>query len=127
MAMAPVAGRYCRFLAVDIMFFRNPFSGLFLSSLLALPFLPANAGNVGASCTLKDKPLYGRVQIVNAFPDFRVQVVNAFPDLRVQTVNAFADSCGRWQYVNSFPDFKIQFVNAFPDLRIQYVDAFPGI
>ena len=105
---------------------RNPLPACFLSVFLVLPAFPACAGNVGAICTLEGKVLYGRVQVVEAFPDFRVQVVNAFPDLKVQKVNAFPDRCGRWQFVDSFPDFRIQFVNAFPDLRIQYVDAFPG-
>ena len=105
---------------------RNPLPAFFLSVFLGLPVFPGFAGNVGANCTLEGKALYGRVQVVEAFPDFRVQVVNAFPDLKVQKVNAFPDRCGRWQFVDSFPDFRIQFVNAFPDLRIQYVDAFPG-
>ena len=105
---------------------RNPLPAFFLSVFLILPAFPACAGNVRANCTLEGKVLYGRVQVVEAFPDFRVQVVNAFPDLKVQKVNAFPDRCGRWQFVDSFPDFRIQFVNAFPDLRIQYVDAFPG-
>lgn len=72
MAMALVAGRHYRFLAVNIMFFRNPFSELFLPILLVLLFLPTCAGNVGANCTLKGKSLYGHVQVVKAFPDFRV-------------------------------------------------------
>lgn len=77
-------------------------------------------------CTLKGKKLYGRVQIVNAFPDLKVQVVNAFPDLKVLVVKAFPDECGKWQMVDNFPDLKVQMVDAFPDLKIQYVDAFPG-
>lgn len=97
-----------------------------LSALLGLSVLPACAGDIGPDCTFKGKRLYGRVQVVNAFPDFKVQVVDAFPDLKVKRVNAFADSCGKWQFVDSFPDFKIQFVNAFPDFRIRFVDAFPG-
>ena len=94
---------------------RNPLPACFLSVFLVLPAFPACAGNVGANCTLEGKALYGRVQVVNAFPDLKVQKVTACPD-----------RCGRWQFVDSFPDFRIQFVNAFPDLRIQSVDAFPG-
>ena len=75
----------------------------------------ALAGKVGKDCTLKGKKLYGKVQIVTAFPDFKVQVVNAFPDLKVKKVSAFPDKCGKWKIVNAFPDFKIQIVNAFPD------------
>lgn len=78
-------------------------------------------------CTFNGINLYGKVQVVDAFPDIKVQVVDAFPDLRVQVVDAFPDQCGRWQFVDAFPDFKIQFVDAFPDLKIQYVDAFPGL
>jgi hypothetical protein len=87
----------------------------------------ASAGNVGPSCTFKGKKLFGKVQIVSAFPDIKVQVVSAFPDLKVHMVNAFPDSCGKWQAVTAFPDIKIQFVDAFPDVKIQYVDAFPGV
>ena len=78
-------------------------------------------------CTFNGIKLYGKVQIVDAFPDIKVQIVNAFPDLKVQTVNAFPDECGKWQFVEAFPDFKVQFVEAFPDIKIQYVDAFPGL
>ena len=108
------------------MFFRRPVLSLFACMLMAWTVSPASAGNIGADCTLKGKALYGRVQVVDVFPDFRVQVVNSFPDLRVQQVDVFADRCGRWQFVDAFPDFRVQFVDSFPDLRIQYVDAFPG-
>ncbi len=70
--------------------------------------------------------IYGRIQFVNSFPDFKVQQVNAFPDLRVQKVNTFPDGSGKWQIVDSFPDYKIQMVNAFPDFTVQFVDTFPG-
>jgi hypothetical protein len=84
-------------------------------------------GNVGKDCTFKGKRLWGKVQVVNAFPDLKVQIVNAFPDVKVQKVTAFPDKCGKWQFVTAFPDIKIQFVTAFPDVKIQYVNAFPGI
>ncbi len=87
----------------------------------------AAAGKIDSSCTFKGKKLFGKVQIVSAFPDIKVQVVSAFPDLKVHMVNAFPDSCGKWQAVDAFPDFKVQFVDAFPDVKIQYVDAFPGV
>jgi hypothetical protein len=87
----------------------------------------ARAGSVDHSCMFKGKKLYGKVQIVSAFPDIKVQVVTAFPDLKVHMVNAFPDSCGKWQAVTAFPDIKVQFVEAFPDVKIQYVDAFPGV
>ena len=86
----------------------------------------AAASKVGPSCTYKGKKLYGKIQVVNSFPDIKVQVVNSFPDLKVQVVNSFPDKCGKWQMVNSFPNTKIQFVNSFPDIKIQYVTSFPG-
>ena len=70
--------------------------------------------------------IYGKIQIVTSFPDYKVQVVNSFPDLKVQVVNSFPDKPGKWTMVNSFPDYKIQFVNSFPDFKIQYVNSFPG-
>jgi len=84
-------------------------------------------GKVGGDCTLKGKKLYGKVKIVEAFPDLKVQVVDAFPDLKVQVVDAFPDKCGKWKMVDAFPDVKIQMVTAFPDLKIKYVNAFPGL
>ena len=88
---------------------------------------PAPAGAVPKSCVFKGKKLWGKVQVVNAFPDFKVQKVTAFPDLKVQEVNAFPDKCGKWQFVTAFPDFKIQYVTAFPDFKVQMVNAFPGV
>lgn len=79
-----------------------------------------------SACTFKGFKLYGKIQVVDAFPDIKVQVVDAFPDLKVKEVDAFPDDCGKWQMVDAFPDTKIQFVDAFPDVKIQYVDAFPG-
>ena len=70
--------------------------------------------------------IYGRIQFVDAFPDYTVEVVDAFPDLRVQKVRAFADAAGKWQIVQSFPDFKIQKVRAFGDFKVQFVTSFPG-
>ena len=79
-----------------------------------------------SSCTWKEFKMYGKIQVVDAFPDVKVQIVDAFPDLKVQVVDAFPDDCGKWKFVDAFPDTKIQFVTAFPDVKIQYVDAFPG-
>jgi hypothetical protein len=86
-----------------------------------------SGGNVAPDCTLKGKKLYGKLKIVDAFPDLKVQVVDAFPDLKVQVVDAFPDKCGKWKMVDAFPDVKIQMVTAFPDLKIKYVTAFPGL
>ena len=86
--------------------------------------LPLWAGD--STCTHNGIKLYGKVQVVDSFPDLKVQVVDSFPDLNVQFVNAFPDSCGKWQLVDSFPDFKIQYVNSFPDIKIKKVSSFPG-
>jgi len=77
-------------------------------------------------CSYNGIRLYGRVQVVDFFPDLKVQVVNSFPDLNVQKTDFFPTSCGKWQFVDYFPDFTVQFVNYFPDLRIRFVDFFPG-
>ena len=76
--------------------------------------------------TVDVSKIYGKIQIVKSFPDYKVQVVDSFPDLRVQVVNSFPDKSGKWQMVNSFPDFKIQIVDSFPDFKIKYVSSFPG-
>lgn len=70
--------------------------------------------------------LYGKIQVVDAFPDVKVQEVNAFADIKVEWVNAFADGPGKWEKVTAFPDYKVQFVNAFPDYKVEFVTAFPG-
>jgi hypothetical protein len=92
---------------------------------------PLAAKGAGAfdkgSCTFNGKKLYGKIQVVDAFPDIKVQVVDAFPDVKVQEVNAFPDKCGMWQMVKAFPDTKVQYVTAFPDVKVQYVKAFPGV
>ncbi|MCF6313662.1 MAG: hypothetical protein L3J39_14550 [Verrucomicrobiales bacterium] len=73
------------------------------------------------------RKVYGKIQWVDAFPDYKVKVVGANPDLKVKRVDAFPTAPGKWKIVNSFPDYKIQIVDAFPDFTIQYVDAFPGL
>jgi hypothetical protein len=71
--------------------------------------------------------VYGKIQFVTSFPDYKVQVVSSFPDLKVQKVASFPDAVGKWLIVESFPDFKIQIVESFPDFKIQYVESFPGL
>ena len=71
--------------------------------------------------------LYGKVQIVNSFPDIKVQIVDSFSDVDVQIVNSFPDNCGKVQIVNSFPDVKVQIVNSFPDIKVRIVNSFPGV
>lgn len=86
-----------------------------------------NSSSKFAGCMFNGKKLFGRVQLVNSFPDLTAQVVTSFPDLRVQEVTSFPNSCGQWQIVNSFPDITIQLVNSFPDITIQLVNSFPGL
>ena len=97
----------------------------------AVVALAAGGGFAGPidkdKCTFKGFRLYGKVQFVESFPDFKVQIVNSFPDLKVQTVSTFPDACGKWQTVSSFPDFTVQIVKTFPDLKIEYVRTFPGV
>lgn len=78
-------------------------------------------------CTFNGITLYGKVKVVESFPDLKVKVVNSFPDLKVKTVDSFANDCGEWEFVESFPDFTIQFVEDFPDIEIKFVDSFPGL
>ena len=85
------------------------------------------AAEINGNCTLKGIALYGKVQVVNSFADFKVQRVAHFPDLKVQWVRNFPSDCGKWQEVSSFPDFTIQWVDSFPDFTIQEVSSFPGV
>ena len=99
-----------------------------LPVVLSVLFLLGAASGASAwdDCRMNGKAMYGKVQVVESFADFKVQVVNSFPDLDVQKVTSFPDACGQWQFVNSFPDFTIQYVESFPDLKIRFVDHFPG-
>lgn len=88
---------------------------------------PVPMGKVGSDCSLNGKKLYGKVKVVDHFPDFKVKRVDHFPDLKVQFVDHFPDSCGKWQVVDHFPDFTVQYVDHFPDFEIQRVSHFPGV
>ena len=70
--------------------------------------------------------IYGKIRIVENFPDYKVKVVSNFADLHVKLVSSFPDEPGKWQMVENFPDFKIQFVDNFPDFTIKFVEHFPG-
>lgn len=78
----------------------------------------------------KTKPdvtkIYGKIKIVNNFPDYKVKIVRNFADLHVKLVDNFPDAPGKWKIVENFPDFKTQIVDNFPDFTIKYVDNFPG-
>lgn len=101
-------------------------TGFVLAGMLVPPAAPAGEVNE-SECMLNGIKLYGKVQVVDSFPDLKVQIVDSFPDLKVQKVDSFPDSCGKWEFVDSFPDFKIQYVESFPDLKIKMVKSFPGI
>jgi hypothetical protein len=98
---------------------------------LAAGFLSGDALAAGkfdkSNCTFNGKKLYGRVQVVDAFPDIKVQVVTTSPDLKVQKIDRDPLECGQWWMVTTAPVLKVQFVTVAPDLKIQYVTAFPGI
>lgn len=103
-----------------------------VAALAAAAFLsPVASGHasgerVASDCTFDGIRLYGKVQIVEHFPDLKIQIVEHFPDLKVKTVQHFPDSCGKWQIVEHFPDFKVQIVEHFPDVKVKYVEHFPG-
>jgi hypothetical protein len=88
----------------------------------------------GAACALKlqaaDKKkldpskIYGRIQFVKSFPDYKVKAVTSFPDLKVKIVKSLPGP-GEWEIVNSFPDYKIQMVNSFPDFTVEFADGVP--
>lgn len=127
-------------LFADRPFFRRQSAASFTSAadgdavnrwlLVIAATLPAASSSatakIGEDCTLNGIRLFGRVQIVDSFPDIKVEIVKSFPDLRVIPVASFPDQCGRWRFVDSFPDFKIQYVESFPDLKIEMVESFPG-
>jgi hypothetical protein len=106
-----------------------------MATAVALVLLPtgasADAVIDAAACTItvdgRTFPLAGKVQYVDAFPDFTIRWVDAFADLHVKSVDAFPDACGKWKTVDAFPDFKVKVVNAFEDLRVKRVDTFPGL
>ncbi|WP_017304572.1 hypothetical protein [Spirulina subsalsa] len=89
--------------------------------------IPSFAHSSLTQCHYKNQPLYGKVKIVENFPDFKIKVVSSFPQLKVQWVNAFPNRCGQWQFVEHFPDFTVQFVEHFPDFTVQFVEHFSGV
>ena len=107
-----------------------------LFAIMAIPMMAQSGdkkpGINKENCTYTNKDgktfnLYGKVKIVESFPDIKVQIVDAFEDLDVKIVDAFPDQCGKIKLVESFPDVKIQIVNSFPDIKVKIVDAFPGV
>ena len=88
----------------------------------------------GAFCVLKvhaaekkkldPSKIYGRIQFVKSFPDYKVKSVSSFPDLKVKIVKTLPGP-GEWEIVNSFPDYKIEMVNSFPDFTVEFADGVP--
>lgn len=62
--------------------------------------------------------VFGKICVVNAFPDYKVRVDNSAPDIRISVVHAAANMPGQWQFVSAFPDYTIQFVDAFEDFSV---------
>jgi hypothetical protein len=101
--------------------------GWLLAGLAASTVGSARKSPIGADCSFEGHQLYGRIQLVEHFPDVKVQRVKHFEDLRVKLVEHFPQSCGRWKLVERRPDTKVQFVEHFADIRIRYVEHFPGV
>ena len=107
-----------------------------LLAFIALPILAqSNSDKPGLhkeNCTYVTKDgktfnLYGKVKIVEHFPDIKVQIVDSFEDLDVKIVENFPDQCGKIKLVEHFPDVKVQIVNSFPDIKVKIVESFPGV
>ena len=71
-------------------------------AVLLFVFMAENVTQDSDDCHLRGHRLYGRVQIVDSFPDLKVQIVNSFPDLKVKTVDHNPTRCGEWQMVDNF-------------------------
>lgn len=104
--------------------------------IMAIPMMAQQSDNKPGidkqNCTYTNKDgktfnLYGKVKIVESFPDIKVQIVESFPELEVKLVDNFPDQCGKVKLVESFPDVKVQIVNSFPDIKVKIVDNFPGV
>ncbi len=80
-----------------------------------------------SGCLLKNKQLFGKVQIVEYGADFKIQKVDYGSDLKVQLVEYGASSCGRWQIVDYGANFKIQIVDYGADFKVQFVDYGEGL
>jgi len=94
---------------------------------IALSALALSLASTGAMAEKPDVTrIFGKIQIVDSFPDYKVKIVESFADLHVKHVDSFPDGPGKWQMVDTFPDYKIQFVDSFPDFTIKFVGSFPG-
>ena len=81
--------------------------------LAALAVIPTAALAEKDKC--KPAKVFGKIQFVTSFPDFKVKEVDSFPDLRVQIVEAFPNKPGEWQIVDSVRDqLPGRFLKLFP-------------
>ncbi|MCX7985328.1 MAG: hypothetical protein N2662_00115 [Bacteroidales bacterium] len=97
---------------------------------IALPFVFLSFVTdkpITSDCKCKGIPLYGRVQFVEAFEDFRIQFVDGLADIHVKFVDTRPSKCGEWQIVDALPDFKVRVVNGLADFKVKKVDALPGL
>lgn len=96
-----------------------------------LAFIKPSSANFDSinrfNCSYGGKKLYGKVQIVENFPDVEVKVVSANADLMVKQVQIFPSRCGEWQIVNALPDLRVKFVENSPDFTVQFVYNNSGI
>ncbi len=100
------------------------------STLMIFPALSPAFGSDDLdreTCSYKGKKLYGKILVVDSFPDLKIKETTSFPDLNVQLVNSFPNNCGQWELVESFPDLKVKYVSSFPDITIKFVTSFPGL
>ncbi len=82
--------------------------------------VPQNAPQVRSGAP-QAQQVFGRIQVVDHFPDVRVRVVQGIADMEVRVVDAFPNRQGRWQFVDHFPDFRVQFVQHHADFTVRLV------
>ncbi len=82
------------------------------------------------ACTItkdgKTYKLYGKVKIVENWPDIKVQIVENWSDIKVKLVENWPDSCGEFQLVENWPDIKIKIVENWGDIKVKAVEHWPG-
>lgn len=82
------------------------------------------------ACTItidgKTFNLYGKIKIVENWPDVKVQLVDSWPDLKAKLVEHWPDECGKFQLVENFPDIKVKIVENWADIKVKVVENWPG-
>jgi hypothetical protein len=108
---------------------KNFVSCCLLFFITSLSFAQINKEDCTFTKNSETFPLYGKVKVVEDYPDFTVKIVEDYPDMEVSIVNStFADDCGEWKFVDyEHPDFTIKFVEDYPDITIHFTKGFPGI